>query len=254
MVAFHLVSDLDGTWLAGSAPTRRHLEATLAALPGVVLTFATGRTFTSALAVLAQEGLRPPHHLITDVGAALFHRAPDGAWVEDQGWASLVASVWDASAAAGVMDSGLPATVQPQPGLAPIRRLALQTAGPADLAEAGTTLAEACYAHGLTADILPSHGFYLDVLPRGIHKGSALAFLQAARKLPRPIVGCGDSANDLALFEAVDLPLLMQDGLPDGEVPAPLRDRIRRTKAPGPEGIHLALAAFGLLEGASHGR
>ncbi|HCZ33157.1 MAG TPA: hypothetical protein DHV93_06695 [Holophagaceae bacterium] len=254
MSGFHFVTDLDGTWLAGPPAARRRLEAALAVRPGVVLTFATGRTFPSAMAALAQEGLRPPHHLITDVGAALFHLTPDGAWVEDQAWARLAASAWNAPAAAGIVDSGLPATVRPQPGLAPLRRLALQTAGGAGLSEAGTAVAEACRARGLAADILPSHGLYLDVLPPGIHKGSALAFLQAAHKLPRPIVGCGDSANDLALFEAADLPLLMQDGLPDGEIPTPLRDRIYRTKAPGPEGIHLALAAFGLLEGAPHGR
>lgn len=254
MRGFHLVTDLDGTWLAGPPSARRRLEAALEARPGVVLTFATGRSFPSALAVLAQEGLRPPHHLITDVGTALFHLTPDGAWVEDQTWARLVASAWNAPIAAGLVDSGLPAAVRPQPGLVPLRRLALQTDGPADLSEAGTAVAEACRARGLTADILPSHGCYLDVLPPGVHKGSALAFLQATRSLPRPMVGCGDSANDLALFEAADLPLLMQDGLTDGEIPAPLRDRVHRTKAPGPEGIHLALAAFGLLEGASHGR
>ncbi|MCM2249891.1 MAG: HAD family hydrolase [Geothrix sp.] len=254
MGGFHLVTDLDGTWLAGSPSARQGLEAVLAARQGIVLTFATGRTFTSALEAIAHWDLHPPDHLITDVGAALFHRDSTGNWVENQVWARRATSAWNASAAAGVLAAGLPGTLRPQPDLVPLRRLAFQASGPAELAAAEPGLAETCRLQGLVADLLPSHGIYLDVLPHGIHKGSALAYLQAACRLPRPIVGCGDSTNDLALFEAADLPLLMQDGLPDREIPAPLRDRIHRTKAPGPEGIHLALAAFGLLEGASHGR
>lgn len=253
MRGFHLVTDLDGTWLAGSKSGRGRLEALLAACPEAVLTFATGRTFASVLEAIAQEDLRPPQHLISDVGTALFHRAPDGSWVEDQAWADRVAAAWDGQVAAGVLAEGLPDSVRPQPGLAPIRRLALQLTGQGGLAAAGTALEEACRIRGLSADVLPSHGLYLDVLPRGVHKGSALAFLQGSRRLPRPIVGCGDSANDFGLLEASDLPLLMKDGVTDPELPSALRDRIHRTKAPGPEGIHLALETFGLLEGGPHG-
>lgn len=254
MTGFHLVTDLDGTWLpdSGQLPHLRRLESSLLARTDVVLTFATGRTFTSVLEAIGRWALRLPHHLITDVGTAIFHRGPDGGWMEDQAWSARVAGGWDASAADRLMAEGLPPSIRPQPGVAPIRRLALQLAQGRGLAAAGEDLALACRAKALAADILPSHGLYLDVLPPGVDKGAALTFLQADRSLPRPIVACGDSANDLGLLAAADHPILMRGGLEDHEAPAALVRRAYRTKVPGPEGIHQALTALGLLEEDGH--
>lgn len=250
MAAFHLVTDLDGTWLP--APDQlsylRRLEASLVARPEIVLTFATGRTFASALEAIERWSLHPPRHLITDVGTALFHRTPQGDWEEDPVWADRVAACWDAGAAQACLTAGLPDTLRVQPGVAPPRRLALQRAAEADMAEAERNLRQACQAHGLEADILPSHGFYFDVLPRGINKGAALAFLQASWGLPSPVVGCGDSANDLGLFEVADHPVLMPGGLGEEEVPPALFRRVSRASLPGPRGIHGALVALGLLQ------
>ncbi len=254
MTGFHLVTDLDGTWLPapGQAAHLRRLEAAVAAAPGAVLTFATGRTFASAQEAMDRWGLCPPHHLICDVGTGLFHRLPSGDWVEDVAWAGRVAGAWDAEAA-GQVARGLPPGLEAQPGVRPLRRLALQVQAGCDLAEAEAALRDACRSHGLAADLLPSHGLYLDVLPPGVHKGSALAFLQASLGLPRPVVGCGDSANDLTLFEVSDHPVLMRDGLGDHEAPPWLLRRAHRTQVPGPGGIHRALIAFGLLEEDGHG-
>ncbi len=163
-----------------------------------------------------------------------------------------MASLWDSDAARALLASGLPEGILAQPEVAPIRRLAFQLGAGPGMEEAGQRLHQACKAHGLEADILPSHGFYFDVLPPGIHKGSALAFLQASRRLPRPVVGCGDSANDLGLFEAADHPILMRDGLEDHEAPPALIRRAYRTRLPGPRGIHEALIALGLLEEEEH--
>lgn len=254
MTGFHLVTDLDGTWLPGPGQTDhlRRLEAAVAATSGAVLTFATGRTFAAAQEAMDRWSLRPPHHLICDVGTGLFHRLPSGAWAEDAAWISRVAGAWDAAAADRVARS-LPPGLEVQPGVQPRHRLALQVRAGGDLAEAEAALQDVCRSHGLAADLLPSHGLYLDVLPQGVHKGSALAFLQDSLGLPRPVVGCGDSANDLGLFEAADHPVLMRDGLGDHEAPPWLLRRAHRTLVPGPGGIHRALIAFGLLEEDGHG-
>lgn len=255
MAGFHIVTDLDGTWLPapGQRGQLRDLENALLARPDVVLTFATGRTFTSALEAMDRWSLRPPHHLITDVGTAIFHRTPEGVWDEDQTWANRVAAAWDRPAAERLLKEGLPDSVCPQPGVVPIRRLALQALIGRDYAATGQDLERACTATGLSADILASHNLYFDVLPPGIHKGSAMAFLQASLELPRPVVGCGDSANDLGLLEASDHPVVMLGGLEDQEAPAELIRRAHRTDVPGPRGIHRALVAFGLLEEGPHG-
>lgn len=250
MTGFHVVTDLDGTWLPGpgQAADLRCLEAAIRDCPGAVLTFATGRTFIVALEAIAQYDLMLPHYLITDVGTALFHRAPGGGWAEDAGWTERILEVWDPEGADALVARGLPPSVQLQPGVAPIRRLALQRADGQDMARGERELTAACAAVGLRADILPSHDLYFDVLPRGVHKGAALAFLQASMALPRPTVGCGDSANDLGLFKAADHPVLMLGGLADAEVPAEVLGRALRGAFPGPRGIHQALVDLGLLK------
>lgn len=254
MAGFHLVTDLDGTWLPapGQVVHLRRLEAAVAASPGAVLTFATGRTFASVQEAMDRWSLRPPHHLICDVGTGLFHRLSTGAWVEDAAWAGRVAGAWDVEAAERV-ERNLPPGVAAQPGVRPRHRLALQVQAGCDLTTAAAGLRDACRNQGLAADLLPSHGLYLDVLPPGVHKGAALEFLQVSSGLPRPVVGCGDSANDLSLFEVSDHPVLMQDGLGDHEAPSWLLHRAHRTLVPGPQGIHRALIAFGLLEEDGHG-
>ena len=229
----HLVSDLDGTWIP--APDRirglRRLEAFLAAQPGIILTFATGRSLGSALAAL--EGLsRLPEHLVTDVGAALHHRGPDGSWREDAAYARWVASRWPPGLGERLARAGYPEGVRPQAGPAPCRRLALE-GDPDRFALAASRVRASLERLGIRAQVIASSGRFLDVLPAGVDKGSAIAHMA----LPLPVMACGDSENDLGLWRIADLPVLMADhSLPPGSRGVPW-NRMVRPGAPGPEGI-----------------
>lgn len=256
MKAFHLVTDLDGTWLPETpeCPSLRALEALVADRTDRILTFATGRTLTSTLSVLEALRLHPPSHLITDVGAALYHRGPVGSWVEDGGWRDRVAGLWPDREALDALLACLPDLgLEPQPGLHPVRRLALEVGAGNNLADAVSALKRTCQDLRLRVHILPSHGRYVDLLPPGIHKGAALAYLQVRGKLPRPIIACGDSENDFGLLEAADLPILMHGSPVRDTLPASIQTRVRLTSFPGPEGIHQLLLAFGILEEGHHG-
>lgn len=241
-LVLHLVSDLDGTWIPG--PDRpdglRRLEAFLARQPGIVLTFATGRGLASARALLGERVGRLPEHLVTDVGTALHHRAPDGQWLEDPGYASWVEARWPADLAGRLAAAGFPEGVRPQAGVAPPRRLALEVDPGRDLVQAAARLRAVLAGLGAPVDVLPSGDRYLDVLPAGVDKGAAVEHL----RLPLPVVACGDSENDQGLWRIADLPVLMADSplVPGRGEPW---DRLVRPRAPGPEGILEVLRRLG---------
>ena len=231
----HLVSDLDGTWIPGPGrrPGLRRLEAFLDRQPGIVVTFATGRSLPSAIEALAELDARPPDHLVTDVGTGLYHRDGKGGWLEDLDYAAWVEARWPADLGERLARRGLPEGVRLQPGAAPRRRLALEVVPGWELRQAAGRLREILDGLGVRADVLPSGSRYLDVLPAGVDKGVAVRHLG----LPLPVVACGDSENDRGIWQVADLPVVMADSaLAPGEPGIPW-NRVVRPDIPGPEGI-----------------
>lgn len=245
-LSLHLASDLDGTWLpaAGREGDLRALEAFLGRHPGVVLTFATGRTLESALAVLAGRVEVLPRFLVTDVGTAIFERQSKGRWVELGAYAQWVEERWDLEAVRGALLGALPAGVIQQSGVLPRRRLALEVQGGCGLGPAAEALALRLRAQGVEADLLASSERCLDVLPRGVHKGAAIGYLQNCMGLPRPLVACGDSENDLEMLQGADLPVLMVRNSLTAKAQATLGAGLCRAQEPGPLGILHALAGL----------
>ena len=238
-LAVHLVSDLDGTWIsdAHDPDGLRDLESFLAEQPGIVLTFATGRTLPSALAVLSLTARVMPRHLVTDVGAVIHHQGEAGTWVEDGDYARWVDSRWDQGLAEKLAWGTLGPWVRPQASVLARRRLALQAAEGVELDRAVRELARSLKRAGLLADVLASSDRYLDVLPKGVHKGTAVQHLRAGGKLPSPVVVCGDSENDLGMLRMADIPVIMPDGPLSARCPGVPRDRLIVAPSPGPRGI-----------------
>lgn len=242
----HLVSDLDGTWLPGTGDEAalHRLETYLVHCPGVILTFATGRTLESAQEVLRARTRLRPHHLVTDVGAALHHAGPGESWVEDVDFTAWIAARWNPETKARVHQAGLPEGVRFQEGLRPRHRLALEVVDPRNLEGAAAELQLTLATLGLSAEILVSGGRFIDVLPTGVDKGGAIAFMERCGTVPRPLIACGDSENDLGLFRTADLALLMCDSsLDQRDIPLAYGPVVR-TPRPGPDGILEMLLAW----------
>jgi hypothetical protein len=121
--------------------------------------------------------------------------------------------------------------------------VALETQPGRDLPGAAEDLARNLEQAGFNADVLASNDRCLDVLPKGVHKGSAVEYLQERSRLPRPLVVCGNSENDLGMLRVADIAVLMADsslrsdrlGVPPGHV--------IRSSSPGPGGILEVLLA-----------
>lgn len=193
-----LVTDLDGTLLAGPLAWRRMFYRWLseAIRSGQVLhLFCTGRDLRSVARLLEEEaasGLGPPHLVIGDVGCtvACGHSLEPLPLVVDP-----IEHRWR-----GVPERVLP-LLAGMPGLSPQpisadRRLAYYI----DVAALDRRQLDRLERHGV--DCLVSDDRYLDVLPAGINKGSTLmSLLECLQVESATVVTAGDTLNDLAMFE-----------------------------------------------------
>lgn len=206
-----LVSDIDGTLLAGSRAS--HDSAALGqrlVRARAALVLATGRDLDLTLEAvneLVSAGLPRPAALICSVGSEIFlgqGRLPD------QDWAAHIAEGWDGAAVRGAL-AGVTG-LEPQPPVAQRRFKASYflphtgAATPHAATEPGTATtglplldraAAALIAAGLEARLIASAGRFLDVLPARASKGAAVGWLlDRAAFDPSGVVVAGDSGND----------------------------------------------------------
>lgn len=235
-----LVTDLDGTLLAGSRRSRRRFYRWLAQQrPRVLHVFSTGRHLRSVERLLHAQialGLARPHLVISDVGCTVACGA-------------TLAPLPQVVAPIEALWRGCDARVRPlleglrglsaQP-VAVERRLAyLIEPDRLDLSRLA-----AIEAHGV--DCLISAGRYLDVLPPGVNKGSTLMDLLAWLEVdPSLVVTAGDSLNDLAMFQTGLRGVVVGNAEP--ELLAAVRDlpHVHRARAHGCAGIVEGLRQFG---------
>lgn len=229
-----LATDLDGTFLGGSASERQQLYDLIRAhRASIRLIFVTGRSYPSVLALLEDEGIPAPECMICDVGTSVLdvHGRAFNASIE----ADIAARWADGHAR-------LAATIDPLPGLTrqkgtgPFRRSYYYS-------DIEVALAAREHVTGMGYDGLISHGCYLDVLPAGVNKGWALHRLIEAARLPADrILTAGDTMNDWAMLTAGLPAVAVGNAEPELLDALPQDNRIYRAQAHGAAGILEALS------------
>lgn len=188
-----LATDLDGTFLGGSAGERATLYDWIGRRRSeIVLIYVTGRSLATMRDVLEELPLQPDH-IISDVGTAVYAgagRAPLPAldrWL-DGGWPP------HAPAAVRRILARHP-HLEEQP-VVEGRRVSCFYSDARLAGAARSELEAAGY------DVLLSAERYFDVLPHGVQKGPTLLRTLQALGLPheRTLVA-GDTLNDLSLFQ-----------------------------------------------------
>ena len=186
-----LVTDLDGTLLGDDASLqafRQHREAIPTRMQ---LVYASGRLVVDVRALIAERELCAPDAIIGGVGTQI--EFSEGMVVD---WCRPTTASWDASRIRSLLHD-LP--LQPDRFQTDHKvSFYLRDASDGIL----TALQRLLSSAGIEADLIYSSLRDLDVLPRGINKGTAAKFLAEhwGIKSSRVIV-CGDSGNDLSLFQ-----------------------------------------------------
>lgn len=220
-----LATDLDGTFAHGDGAIRQELVEELARRAGTLI-YVTGRTPEAARELAERTSLPRPAVLIADVGTSVL-RGFGPARVEpieaelDRAWPG-VDIVRERLAPLGALepqdvdaprrvsywietvrrrDTADPAPAAGDPFAARDPDAAsLDRAAEAEARAVGASAAERL--KDLNVDVVVSANVFLDVLPRGVNKGTTLRrVLRWLGAEDETCVVAGDSLNDLALFE-----------------------------------------------------
>ncbi len=201
-----LVTDMDDT-LLGDTAALAEFAAWLRHNPQLRYAVATGRSAAAAWAEITRWGAPLPDVLISSVGAEIhwpligLHNTHQLTGIDraraDADWAEQLAVKWQRDACAALL-AGCPLLRKQPAGAQGRNKLSYFTdAGPVVVPWIRQRLAEA----RLVAEVVYSHGRFLDVLAPGGAKGGAADYV--ARRLGIPaesVIGAGNSGNDADLL------------------------------------------------------
>jgi len=229
-----LVSDIDNTLIGDWDALQALLEKLRNTNGQVGFGIATGRRLESAAKVLKEWKVPPPDVLVTAVGTEIYYR---DTLEPDPGYQLHLDYRWEPQAVRDAMQE-LPG-IRMQ-GTSEQRRYKISYFMDPEKAPGVRQIIGRLRQRHLHANVVFSHGMYLDVLPVRASKGSAIRYLADKWGIPvDSILVAGDSGNDEEMLSGNTLGVVVGNHSAELER---LRDRERIYFADG----HYA---WGILEG-----
>lgn len=232
-----LATDLDGTFLAGHPENRQRLYQLIAAHPEIKLVFVTGRGLEVVMPLLSDPSIPQPDYIICDVGGTVV----DGHTLQPvQPLQSDIDSRWPGQHV--VIEK-----IGHFPGLE--RQEVPQKRRCSYFCEAGAVTREIHdAAAALGCEVLYSAERYLDILPRGVNKGSTLtALVKHLGFDPDAVLVAGDTLNDLSMYEHGFVGVCVGESEPALLEATQDRARVHHARHTGCGGILEAIGHFGFL-------
>lgn len=187
-----VVFDIDNTLIGDRDSLVEMLEWLENRHHQVAFGVATGRVLDSAVDILEEWGVPRPDVLITAVGTEIHYGRPR--IVEDEGWRRAIDRNWNLANLSKALSEVAGIRLQPKRDQ---RAFKLSYFVDSNVWPGVQTVRRRLREQGLDANLVYSHGEFLDVVPKLASKGRAVKFL-AARwgfVLDRVLVA-GDSGND----------------------------------------------------------
>jgi len=224
---FMVVSDLDGTMVGDDATTLRFKKywQREAVLRGCRLVFSTGRTLEQYLELAEEKAgtLVEPDGLISGVGTRVYTCTGRGQWEEDKAWTAVLSEGWNESVVRATCEAAIQVCGEEQMHFRPEREMNSHkvTVGVHvdKLRAAEEHIRGALAAEGVRAKIIVSgcgDWRFLDVVPEMAGKLESLEYVRQQYNIPKDrTVGCGDSGNDIAMFEGENLSIVVGNAQAD---------------------------------------
>jgi sucrose-6-phosphatase len=234
---FLLVTDLDNTLIGDHAATLNLNTQLQQQRDRFHLIYATGRSLSSFRQLcqdfqdITGERLLTPDYLVAGVGSKIYVDIDDHGEQLDQDWAQHLDLDWQRPAVAEIASRFSGLRLQPeseqnpwkisycleaeffQPSPNPAADLASRTQ---QVEQLQVQLEAQLAAQQLPATVIISSHQDLDILPQRGNKGKALTYLREKLKIPATAtLVCGDSGNDISLFEAQTLGVVVANARPE---------------------------------------
>lgn len=196
MTEFLLISDLDDTLLGDPAALRRFSAWWKKHGTCARLVYASGRFYESIAQSITEHDLPAAHAVIGGVGSEI-RLYPSGEWID--AWREDLSRQWDLQAIRRALQRFSRLELQPRQYQSPYKLSYYLRDAACEELESVRCTAER--SHG-PVEMVYSSQRDLDLLPPGVNKGSAAAFISwywQYRK--RQVIVCGDSGNDLAMLQ-----------------------------------------------------
>jgi len=192
-----LCTDLDGTFIGDDASMYELLR--LLKGKDIALVFSTGRHLPSICTFISQNAIRPPEAAILMVGTEIYFYE-QGDFIRDTNWTEIISRDWDRQKIRELLADIEELVLQDEEWQTPFKLsyyLGVEQLGV--LAE----IKRRIHQEKIKVRMVYSAGRFLDFLPHSSGKAKAVEYLARQFSLNREqVVVCGDSGNDLDVFEA----------------------------------------------------
>src|SRR5690606_7690793 len=193
-----LVCDIDNT-LIGCKTGLNEFRNWRMKEEGLLFGIASGRSFHSAQSVLAREKAPHPAFIISSVGSSIFLYDQDKRqFYRDLEWDEYISQDWEPDKIRSMMGNLRHSRLQSSLEQTDYK-LSYFTDGEED---AGEIVTEMLLQDQFSANVIVSHGKFLDIIPGRASKGTAVEYLRKKNGLPvNAVIAAGDSGNDVEMLK-----------------------------------------------------
>jgi sucrose-6F-phosphate phosphohydrolase len=192
-----ICTDLDGTFIGDD----RSMYDLLQTIEGkdLILVFDSGRHIRSIMGFVDEKGIRKPDACICLVGTEVFI-LENGEFVLDERWSDIISEDWDREKIADILRDIKELSIQDDEWQTKFKASYFLTENVQGVLQ---EIAGRLQRAGIRATIVYSADKFLDFLPINSGKAKATDYLAQKFDVAREdVVACGDSGNDLDLFES----------------------------------------------------
>ena len=212
--SFLFVTDLDNTLVGDDAALSKLNEQLANHRQNYQskIVYATGRSLYLYRLLAEDKSLLPPDALITAVGTEMYFDRQFEHY--DPQWAEILSQGWDREEIVAIASQFEKLQSQPKSEQNPFKISYYLAQNEAE--ETITKLKSALKEHNYEIKLIYSAGQDLDLLPKNGDKGLAVQFLRQKWNIaPERTIVCGDSGNDISMFEGEEKGLIVGNAKPE---------------------------------------